>query len=426
MVGDSAHNGICNLAQSAWPAYFQDRKNQGFNTIDLLALDAASSCSSSSGAAKDGTLPFTTGTAPSSYDVSTPNPAFWSEVDTFISEAATYGLVVSIDPAAWGNGFDVMYINNGATKTFNFGAFLGTRYKNSTNIIWHTGQDFDHGNQPSGTNLNLVAQLMAGIASTDSNHLDMCQLNFGSSWSNQVSGANATYAANLTLDFVYSYDEVYDETLQAYNSSPVLPVIMGESNYETGNNTGTLSSPANDFITRQEMWYAMTSGATGHIFGNEHVNHFDSSYVANLDTTATAQVKYLAILFNKYPWWTFANDRAHALVTAGFGTYNGSNGNMYNATYATAEGDGSNYLLAYTPVATTLAVDMAKFSKSVTAQWYDPTNGAFQVIAGSPFTNSGTQNFATPGTNGAGAKDWVLVLSASGPAAPTNLKATVQ
>jgi hypothetical protein len=417
MVADSAHRGICNLAQSAWAAYFQDRQNQGFNTVDVFALDGNSPCSGT-GAAKDGTLPFTSGSGPSNYDVSTPNP--------FINQAATYGLVVSLDPAAWGNGFDVMYINNGATKMFNFGAYLGNRYKNFTNIIWHTGQDFDHGTQPSGTNLNLVAQLMAGIASTDTNHLDMCQLNFSRSYSNQVSGANSTYAAKLTLDFVYTYDEVYDYTLAAYNSLPVLPAIMGEANYETENNTGALSSPANDFITRQQMWYAMTSGAAGHIFGNGHVNHFDSSYQSNLDTVATAQVKYLNQLFNQYPWWTLTPDNSHALVTAGFGTYNGSNGNMYNATYATASWDGANYALTYTPASTTLTVDMAKFSKAVTARWYDPTNGSYQVVSGSPFANAGTRGFATPGTNSAGANDWVLVLSTTAPASPTNLKATVQ
>ena len=426
MVGDSAHTGICKLPMSSWAAYFQDRQNQGFNTIDLFALNASSSCATTTGAAADGTLPFTSGNTPATYDLSTPNNAFWSEVDSFISQAATYGFVVSLDPMAWGNGFAVTYQNNGTTKVFNFGAFLGNRYKNSPNIIWHTGQDFDHSSTPSGTNLNLMAQLMAGIASADTNHLDFCQLNFNRSYSNQVSAANATYAANLSADFVYTYYEVYDYVLAAYNSSPTLPMFLGESNYETGNNTGLLSSPANDFITRQEMWYAMTSGASGHIFGNEHVNHFDASYQSNLDTAATAQVKYLSELFNSYAWWTFTPDTAHAVVTAGYGTYNGNNENMYNATYATTTWDGGSYSFTYTPVSTTLTVNMAKFSKAVTARWYDPSKGTYQAITGSPFTNSGTHSFTTPGNNGVGERDWVLVLSSNVPAPPMNLKATVQ
>jgi hypothetical protein len=174
------------------------------------------------------------------------------------------------------------------------------------------------------------------------------------------------------------------------------------------------------------MWYAMTSGGAGHVFGNEHVNHFDSSYQSNLDTTATAQVKYLSQLFNQYPWWTFAPDNAHAVVTAGYGTYNGNNGNMYSATYATTEGDGANYSVTYTPVSTMLTVNMTKFSKAVTARWYDPSKGSYQTISGSPFASTGTQSFATPGTNGDGTNDWVLVLSTNAPAPPTGLKAIVQ
>src|SRR6266852_3761821 len=286
MVGDSAHRMICHVPQSSWAAYFQDRQAQGFNTIDIFVMDGHSPCNGTGGAA-DGTLPFTSGSGPSSYDISTPNNAFWNEIDAYINQATSYGLVVSIDPAAWGNGFAIMYQNNGATKVFNWGAWLGNRYKNFPNIIWHAGQDFF---TPSSSDVNLMAQLMAGIASTDSNHLDMFQAAPGS-FSQQFNNQNATFAANLTLDFVYTYREVYDEVLQGYNFTGVLPtilpVIMGESNYETGNNTGALSSPANDFITRQEMWYAMTSGGAGHIFGNEHVNHFDSSYQANLDTAAT-------------------------------------------------------------------------------------------------------------------------------------------
>jgi len=430
MVGDSAHTGICKLPQSSWAAYFQDRKNQGFNTIDLLAGDAAGSCAfPTSGAAADGTLPFTTGTTMSSYDLSTPNNAFWSEVDTFITQAGSYGLIVSIDPLAWGNGFAVTYQNNGATKTFNFGVFLGNRYKNNPNIIWHVGQDFDKGSFPSSSNLNLIAQLMAGIASADPNHLDTCQLNYTRSYSTQANSSNSTYAANLNTNFVYTYFEVYDYVLAAYNSSPTLPVILGETNYETGNNTGALSSGANAFITRQEMWYAMTSGAAGHIFGNEHVNHFDSSYQSNLDTTATAQVKYLTQLFSSYSWFTFAPDTAHALVTSGYGSYNGNNGNMYNATYATTVWDGANYSFTYTPVSTTLTVNLSKFSKPIKASWYDPTTGTSTAVSGS-FANSGTQNFTTPSgthSDGTNTNDWVLVLSPSNaPAPPSSLKAVVQ
>jgi hypothetical protein len=431
MVGDSAHTAICKLRTSNWPAYLADRQSKGFNTIDVLVLDAAASCAfPSTGAAADNTLPFTSGSAMSSYDISTPNPAYWSQVDSFISQAAALGLVVSIDPMAWGNGFRVTYRNNGTAKLFNFGVFLGNRYKNSPNIIWHMGQDFDGNTFPAASDLNLMAQLMAGIRSVDTNHLVNCQLNFHTSYSNQGSSTNATYAANLTSDFVYTYQETYDYMLRAYNSSPVLPVFLGEANYEGGNNTLGLPSPAGPLVLRMQDYWTITSGGlAGFIWGNESVNHFDSSYPGSLNTTGTSEVKYVQQLLSQYKWWNLVPDQTHSIVTAGFGAVNTSNNNLTTATYATTSwsADGS-LAITYAPVSTTLTVDMAKFSGLVTASWYDPSNGTFRSIAGSPFVNSASQNFATPGTNGDGAKDWVLVLSSAvaAPAPPTNLKAVVQ
>ncbi len=193
-----------------------------------------------------------------------------------------------------------------------------------------------------------------------------------------------------------------------------MPTVLGEANYEGANNTGFLSSTANAFITRQQMWYPMTSGAAGFEFGMVNVNHFDSSplWSNQLNTTATQQVKYVNNLLKNYNWWTFVPDTTHQVVTNGYGTPNPGNGNLYNATYATTTWDGSSTAIVYTPVSTTLIVNMAKFSaSSVTATWYDPTTGTSTVIGS--FPNIGSQNFTTPPgthTDGTGANDWVLVL----------------
>ncbi|MGB8456791.1 MAG: putative collagen-binding domain-containing protein, partial [Candidatus Acidiferrum sp.] len=104
-------------------------------------------------------------------------------------------------------------------------------------------------------------------------------------------------------------------------------------------------------------------------------------------------------------------DQSHVVVTAGYGTYNANNLNLFNATYATTIWDGANYSITYTPVSTTLIVNLGVFSKPLTASWYDPTTGASSVISGSPFANSGAQNFTTPSAAHAdGTHDWVLVL----------------
>ena len=50
-------------------------------------------------------------------------------------------------------------------------------------------------------------------------------------------------------------------------------------------------------------------------------------------------------------------------------------------------------------------------------RWYNPTSGIYIDITGGAYTlaNRGTHAFTTPGNNGTGTNDWVLVLDTSGP-----------
>lgn len=49
-------------------------------------------------------------------------------------------------------------------------------------------------------------------------------------------------------------------------------------------------------------------------------------------------------------------------------------------------------------------------SATTKARWYDPSNGTYKSIIGSPFVNSGSQTFNISGGNSAGNNDWLLVL----------------
>ena len=96
------------------------------------------------------------------------------------------------------------------------------------------------------------------------------------------------------------------------------------------------------------------------------------------------------------------------MLTAGYGTYG-------DWDYATAAQTPDRSLaLAYIPTSRTVTVDLAAMSGPVDARWYDPSNGTYTEIPGSPFPNTGPHDFTTPGQNadGAGNEDWVLVLQA--------------
>ena len=69
---------------------------------------------------------------------------------------------------------------------------------------------------------------------------------------------------------------------------------------------------------------------------------------------------------------------------------------------------------------------MTNLQNTITARWFDPSANTFTTIAGSPFSNTGTQNFTSPGNNSAGDPDWVLVLETAvdPPALSISLTAT--
>ena len=409
IVGDSPQALIGDLSEATAATYFADRQARGFNALWVNLLCNSNTGCNKNGATFDGIAPFTT-----AGDLSTPNSAYFQRAAEMINLAAKYGLVVFLDPAETGGWLPTLR-NNGPAKAYKYGQFLGSRYKDFPNIIWMSGNDFLTWNS-SGADNNLVGQLMAGIASTDPNHLQTIELNYYKSYSNQ----DAALRPFLALDTSYTYYETYDETLAAYNSSPTQPTFLVEANYEYENDTGFFHGATGTLILREQEYWTMTSGGCGHLYGNKYIWPFKSdnyfwpfvrSWRSFLDSPGVLELAYFNKLFHSLPWWNLVPDQNHQIVTEGYGSYNGSNGNLPMATYATTAWipDGS-LAITYNPAGNALTVNLAKFNGPVTAAWYDPSDGAFHMASDSPVANSGQRQFAPPRKNHDGDHDWVLVL----------------
>lgn len=421
LVGDSPQSLINARTETVAAAYFADRKVHGFNAVWInLLCDTYTYCNAR-GTTYDGIPPFTSGTGPANYDLSTPNPAYYSRVDHMVNLAGKNGLVVFLDPIETGGWLQTLKAN-GTTKTFNYGAYLGSRYKGFPNIVWMSGNDFQDWSYDSSDN-NLVRQVMAGIASTDPVHLQTVELNYLESYSAQ----DTALVAQINLNLAYTYYDTYDCVLKAYNASPRMPVFLGEANYEGEQNGGTDGGSAGN-LRKQEYW-TLLSGATGQFYGNFQTDRTDWSNLRQIDTTGVTQLGYVTRLFTRLTWWNLVPDQTHQIVTAGYGVYRSNATDLHNSTYAaTAWIPNGSASITFAPVSTTLTVATSKFNGPITAQWMDPTSGAFGVIQGSPFPNSGTRSFSTPGTNSEGSSDWVLVLttSAARPSPPSGLNATIR
>jgi hypothetical protein len=406
ILGDSPHPLLALLDAAGMEMYMADRQAHGFNAILVQVLCNQSTGGNPSGTTFDGVAPFTSGSSPANYDFSAPNPVYFERLDSLVSAAAAHGLTVFLDPvdtSGWMNALE----NNGEGKAFNYGAFLGNRYKHSLNIVWQSGNDFQDWNTNAARN-NLAFQVMKGIASVDPNHLQTIELNYNGSHSSQ----DTLLSPVLSLNASYTYFETYDMDLLAYNSTPTLPVFLTEGNYEYENNNHSLPAPTGVFVLREQAYWTMTSGGAGQLYGNHYTWTFPSNWQTFLDSPGVLEIPHWTKLCNAVSWWTLVPDQSHQIVTAGYGTYNAGNLNLTTATYATTawNPDGS-VAVVYDVAGSALTIDLAKFRQHVYAEWYDPSDGLFDTVSGSPFPNSGSMQLTPPGQNHDGDKDWVLVLA---------------
>jgi hypothetical protein len=409
IIGDAPHSIIVNLNSTDAATYLADRGKNGFNALWIeLLCDGYTGGPGNEGDANyghdiNGNNPFTSTLSGGYYDLTTPNAAYWSNVDSIVATAAANGLQCSLTPLDEG-GWTQTSLANGTIGCHAYGVFLGSRYKNSPNIIWNLGNDFQ--NWSNSTYDAVILAIADGIKSVDTVHPMTIELNYSVSESQD----DPNWVSRITVNGVYTYYPTYDETLVAYNKSTIMPVIFLEEHYEFENVSGELGTPK--VLRRQEYW-SLTSGAlAGHMYGNGYVWPFSAGWQSHLDSPGATQLGYFKNFFSSRSWYNLVPDQSHLLLTAGYGTYT-SGGNVSDSDYATAaETPDGTLAVVYTPVSHTLTIALSNFSSGVTARWYDPTANTFAAISGSPFMNTGTHNFTTPGNNSAGDGDWVLVLEA--------------
>jgi hypothetical protein len=198
-------------------------------------------------------------------------------------------------------------------------------------------------------------------------------------------GVNTIYTDALT---------VVPEAFAQYNGS-TLPLFLIEAGYE--------GQDVDSQGVRMQAYQTMLSGGTGHVMGNWPVWYFGSGWQTAVNSAGAGTLRYLRTLFEARSWWNLVPDQNGTLLTS-------STGSGANRVVASRANDGS-FALVYTPTAQSMSINMAQLSgPNVQARWYDPTNGTYSSITGSPFAASGSRNFTAPASNAGGYQDRVLVL----------------
>jgi hypothetical protein len=350
----------------------------------------------------DGLTPFTT-----TDDLSTPRETYFARVDAMLALMAKYNVVAWLDPIETDTWLTVAEAN-GNTKCYNYGAYLGNRYKNTANIVWMNGNDFQNWN--NSTDRALYLNVANGIKSQDAYHIHTIELDYFISDSLKDA---ANWGSVIQLNCAYSYYPEYDICRTAYGRSGPVPAFFGEAEYEFQTNPSTYASPHE---MRTQAYWSLLSGMCGYFYGHRDHVLFPSGWNnAGWDNSdGWLHTVICNQFFESLVWWNLVPSTDNSILTAGYGTYDSSNSHFGNISdYATTAwiADGS-LVIIYMPTARTMTVDMSKMKGTTTARWFDPTDGSYATDAASPLANSGTHNFSRAGANAYGEHDWLLVLTA--------------
>ena len=406
MIGDSAWLLVTNLTKAETGEYLRNRRDRGYNAILAEAI-VTKAYTWSPPLNREGKAPFS---VPG--DFSTPEEAYFAHLDWVVRQAHENGIAALLFPCFLGvqagtDGWWEEVIANGRTRCRNYGRYLGTRYRDFGNIIWVHGGDY---NVPAGSAGAVNAlEILLGIKDTAPAHLHT----FHQARLSTAFG-EPTFGPNLDLDATYSGDLTYPESLLAYNRKGFGPHFLLEARYEgTQSYDGKVNSPG---LVRAGAYWAQLSGATGQVSGTCNLWSFGwdgQDWRAAVESATTSAMEHFRKLFERRAWQRLLPDQNHLTVTAGYGTY----GELDYVTVARTE-DGAR-VMAYVPPSggksRTLTVNMGRLSASATAKWFNPRNGDYTTIAGSPFSNEGSRSFITPGGHEEGENDWVLVLEALKP-----------
>jgi hypothetical protein len=397
--GDAAWSLLVQLNLEEADLYLADRQAKGFNTILVNLLEHKFADRPPKNRRGDppflGALPFTR-----------PNPRYFDFAEEVIRRAGSKGMCVFLCPAYLGSqGGDEGWFQEikkaGRDVLRAYGRYVGNRFRSLPNIVWVAGGDYT----PKKTDQWTIDELAEGLRSSDPGHLITCH-------AGGISAAEEFGDRKwLDLNTTYSYHApLYLNLLADFRRSPVRPFIMIESTYENEHN----AKP--EQIRRQAYWSLLCGGA-GHFFGNNPIWTFDSPvkvFPTNvrwkhaLDTQGAQDMARLWKLFSARPWPELEPDVDHKLVTDGYGKWD------TEAFIMAARTHDGRLALAYvaSSAPNRFTVDLTQLAGSTLASWYNPVNGQYRHMAGEPFPSAGKRTFQTPGDNGSGARDWILVLEA--------------
>ena len=213
-------------------------------------------------------------------DFTTPNEAYWSFVDGFLSYCESKGILVFLFPAYVGyvggsQGWMQEIVANGTTKMQSYGAWIATRYRNQRNLVWMMGGDM--GTPPNtfnGTQTAVENALLTGLKSVTGQQ----SIFFSAEWdSGSIATDQTSFGTQMTLNGAYAHTgDVNTQGRRAYAHSPTEPSFLLEGPYDQEGPDGNGENSAAIQPIRRFQWWGWLSTIGGYIVGNGYVIWFQA------------------------------------------------------------------------------------------------------------------------------------------------------
>jgi hypothetical protein len=393
-LGETAWELLHRLSYTEAEEFLENRREKGFTVIQSVIL-----------AEENGLItPSVNGEVPlHDLDPDTPNEKYFLFVDSIVELAATKGLYMGLLPTwgdkvdkRWGTGPEIFNEEN----AYSYGAWLGRRYRDFTNIIWING-----GDRPCQGNEAIWNALARGIRSTDTVHL----MSFHPTGSR--SSSECFHQAEW-LDFNMHqsghsdrYIPNYRKIAADYALDPPKPCMDAEPIYESHPfNWNPKNGTAGADEVRRAAYWSLFSGAHGHTYGNhciwqfysskvEPVNYPPMSWQEAMDLPGAWDMIHVRRLMESRPMLERRPDQSVIFGSAG-GTID---------HIAATRGEG--YAFVYLPSNFDVVIDFSRLEgNSFKTWWYNPRTGEATVIR--EINGHPRERFVVP----VAGVDWVLVI----------------
>lgn len=415
-LGDTGWLLFQNLSREEANIYLQDRRDKGFNVIQVMLIHDLPEINFYGDTAfidKDPSKPNTT---PGCSFQDSIAYDYWDHVDYVVNLAAEKGLYMAM-VLIWGSA--MREISEDSSWAALYASWLARHFNDRPNIIWLNGGDI-RGDEAPGI-WQAFGEKLDRLTSKQLSTFHPFGRTQSSTWFH-----NATW---LDFNMFQSGHRRYDQMRETddpqrwkgednwryveedYAFEPIKPTIDGEPSYEDmpqgmhdPNEPRWKASDA-----RRYAYWSVFAGSFGHTYGHNTVMQMHKPTTGSgnfgvrkywyeaINDTGAGQMQYLKKLILSQPYFERVPDQS--LIA-------GQNGSKYDYVIATR---GQTYALFYTYTGRSFDVNMGKISgKEVQANWFNPRNGEKTFIG--RFENSAILHFDPPGNEQPG-NDWVLMLN---------------